>query len=342
MWALLGDVHHYIEPFAGSLAVLLNRPHESNRPYHSETVNDLDGLLVNAWRAIQAHPDAVAAHASSPVMEADVHARHAALVRWRESDELARLMGSPERCDPKMAGWWLYGICAWIGSGWCSGRGPWTVDDAGRLVKGGRGVWRQLPHLGDNGMGVHRPQLREPGVSRKRPHLGDDGKGDYHPVTMPELARWMRYLSARLRHVRIINGDWRRVCTSGAAKTLPVRQGKGPAGVFLDPPYADTATRTADLYAADSATVAHDVRRWCVEHGADPDYRIVLAGYEGEHGGELERAGWRAVEWFKSGFLTGGMGNTGGSHQQGRERLWASPHCLRPAARRQVSIFGGR
>lgn len=39
VWQLLGDVPHYVEPFAGSLAVL-NRPHPCNRPYYSETVND--------------------------------------------------------------------------------------------------------------------------------------------------------------------------------------------------------------------------------------------------------------------------------------------------------------
>lgn len=59
VWEALGDVPHYVEPFAGSLAVLLRRPHECNRPYFSETVNDLDGLLVNAWRSIQHSPDAV-------------------------------------------------------------------------------------------------------------------------------------------------------------------------------------------------------------------------------------------------------------------------------------------
>lgn len=47
VWALLGDVAHYVEPFCGSLAVLLERPHPCNRTYYSETVNDADGLLVN-------------------------------------------------------------------------------------------------------------------------------------------------------------------------------------------------------------------------------------------------------------------------------------------------------
>ena len=402
VWAALGDVAHYVEPFAGSLAVLLNRPHPCNRAYFSETVNDADGLLVNVWRAIQRQPEATAAHASWPVTECDKHARQVALLRWREAHELEHLMGDPGWCDPQMAGWWLYGICLQIGGGWCAGEGPWTADATGRLVKqgkaprelgisrklprissngcgvhrpqlrepgvscglpnisnDGRGVHRPqlrepgvscgLPRISDDGQGVHRPQLREPGVSRERPHVSNNGRGvhharlrepgvlsddpdnAFHPLTMPELVRWFQWLSARLRHVRIINGDWARVCTTGALKTLMVRQGKGVAGIFLDPPYSAGTGRDMGLYCVESGDVAHAVREWCLKNGDDPAYRIVLAGFEGEHE-ELGAMGWRSVEWFTPGFLCGGMANQGQSgHQQHRERLWLSPHCLAPA-----------
>jgi hypothetical protein len=425
VWDALGDCNHYVEPFCGSLAVLLNRPHEANRSYYSETVNDLDGLLVNAWRAIQLHPEATADAASNPVAEADLHARHSALLRWRAEHELEHLMGDPAFCDPTMAGWWIWGQSCWIGAGWCSGRGPWVVDESGRLCKregpgGGQnrkrphlsnngqgvnhagareagvsrqlphlgddgqgvnhagareaGVSRKLPHLGDDGKGVNRPQAREAGVSRQLPHLGDNGQGvnhagarepgptwwdedpevEYHPVTMPEVLRWFRFLSARLRHVRILNGDWRRAVTTGASLTLSVRQGLGPCGVFLDPPYAASAGRNADLYSNDSLTVAHEAADWALSNGEDPRYRIVLAGFDGEHADRFAEAGWRTVEWFKSGFLRGGMANTGGAgqHQQARERLWCSPHCLQPGVveapdlhpldlRRQAEMFDG-
>ena len=134
VWSALGDVCHYVEPFMGSLAVLLRRPHEANRTYYSETVNDLDGMLCNVWRSIQLTPEAVADACSWPVCEADISARHAALVRWRAEHELEHLMGDPAWHDATMAGWWLYGCCAWIGSGWVSGRGPWVVECGGRLV----------------------------------------------------------------------------------------------------------------------------------------------------------------------------------------------------------------
>lgn len=362
VWAALGDVHHYLEPFAGSLAVLMRRPHLANRPYFSETVNDADGLLVNAWRSIQLSPDATADAASYPVAEADLMARHLALVRWRQERQLEHLMADPHWHDPVMGGWWLWGQSAWIGSGWCSGTGAWVVGEDGRIEKRkGAGVDRKRPHVGDDGQGVQAATTRELGVARNRPHIGDDGQGvirpqtrepgvgDYHPMTMPELRRWMHFLSARLRHVRILNGDWARCTTNGACINLSVRKGLGPAGVFFDPPYSAEAKRENNLYAHDDLDIAHKVREWCQERGADPRYRIVLAGFDGEHNA-LEEHGWTAQEWFRTGFLKGGMGNTsrtqvdgeeGDLHQQGRERLWLSPHCLREEGEAvQRSLFG--
>jgi DNA adenine methylase len=49
-WLLphLPECHHYCEPFAGSAAVLLNRP-----PAPVETYNDLDGEVVNFFRVLR-------------------------------------------------------------------------------------------------------------------------------------------------------------------------------------------------------------------------------------------------------------------------------------------------
>ena len=61
VWAALGDVDSYAETFAGSLAVLLDRP-----TWHSgatETVNDADQYLANFWRALSHDPEQVAHHA---------------------------------------------------------------------------------------------------------------------------------------------------------------------------------------------------------------------------------------------------------------------------------------
>lgn len=51
VWSAMGDVDNYVEPFAGSLAVLLHRPPRHRR--RAETVNDADHFLANFWRAIQ-------------------------------------------------------------------------------------------------------------------------------------------------------------------------------------------------------------------------------------------------------------------------------------------------
>ena len=46
-------VDNYVEPFAGSAAMLLGAP-EGNRV---ETINDFDGFVANFWRAIAHDPD---------------------------------------------------------------------------------------------------------------------------------------------------------------------------------------------------------------------------------------------------------------------------------------------
>lgn len=139
IWERFGDVPNYVEPFAGSLAVLLGRPHAPG----TETVNDLDCFLANFWRAVQADPEAVAKWADWPVNEADLHARHRWLVGQAEFAE--RMKRAPDFFDAKIAGWWAWGICSWIGSGWCRLRGDGPPS-------------QQLPHLGDAGRGeaIHR------------------------------------------------------------------------------------------------------------------------------------------------------------------------------------------
>jgi DNA adenine methylase len=303
VWAALGDVKNYVEPFFGSGAVLFLRPGGTG---DIETVNDADGFVANFWRALQRDSDAVAEHADWPVNEADLHARHIWLIGERER-LTDKLCGDPEFYDAKAAGWWVWGQCCWIGSGWCSGRGPWTSENGEMVMRNpGQGVNRQLPHLGDPGQGVNR-QL---------PHLGDPGK-----ERLPWLKGYLGEFADRLRRVRVCCGDWTRVC--GPSVTFR----HGLTGVFLDPPYADSATRTKGLYANDCEQVAHAVRTWAIEQGENPLMRIVLAGYEGEH---VMPATWRVHEWE----AVGGYGliadseDATGRANKGRERLWCSPACV--------------
>ena len=168
VWRALGDPAGYVEPFAGSAAILLARTLKGRRV---ETLNDADGWLVNAWRAIRLAPDDVAEHAFGPVTEIDYHARLAWLQERRDAELVAWLEGNPEAHDPKAAGWWLYVLACGIGDPF--GPGPWRVVDG---------------HLRD---------------TRELPHLGDAGRG--------ALTLYMRRLAERLSRVRITCGDWQRV-----------------------------------------------------------------------------------------------------------------------------------
>ena len=133
VWRALGDVANYVEPFAGSLAVLLARPHTPR----VETVNDLDCYLANFWRAVKAAPDDVARWADDPVNECDLHARHKWLLA-RRAELPALLDADPDAFDAKVAGWWVWGLSCWFGSGWCTGRAS-----------------RQIPLLSRPGHGAH-------------------------------------------------------------------------------------------------------------------------------------------------------------------------------------------
>ncbi len=342
IWSRLGNVRNFVEPFFGSGAVLLGRP----APFDgTETVNDADGMVSNFWRAVQADPDAVAFHADWPVNENDLHARHVWLVEKKDSLQ-TRLDGDPDFYDSKIAGRWCWGLCCWIGSGFCSGSGPWhsVADPTGvrklvHLGNAGQGVNRKRVHLGDAGRGAQDEATRDKastasespdgdGISRKRPLVTNDSVGI--AGRSEGVYEWMRALSDRLRLVRVCSGDWSRVC----GPTVTVKQGL--TAVFLDPPYADTADRQADLYRVDSESVAHDVREWAIANGNDKRMRICLAGYEGEH--DMPKS-WEVVEWkAPGGFASQWDGETHGKVNSRKERLWFSPHCLK-GKRKEKQLF---
>lgn len=330
VWQALGNPMNYVEPFCGSCAVLMLRPGGAG---HIETVNDADGFIANFWRALKDDPEAVAEYADNPVNEADLHARHLWLLGHRERIT-DRLCGDYAFYDAKAAGFWAWGLCCWIGSGWCSGNGPWTSENGEMVLRDpGQGVNRQRPHLSNPGKGVNRqrPHLGNPGkgATTATPPLGRSGEGR-QPETPDEitarsewLQSYLRQFAARLRNVRVCCGDWSRVC--GPSVTFR----HGITGVFLDPPYADTALRTNGLYAVDCQKVAHDVREWAIEQGRNSLMRIVLCGYEDEHEMPLD---WRVVEWQAVGgygLISDDEEETGRANRK-RERLWLSPACVQP------------
>ena len=258
IWARFGNVANYVEPFFGSGAVLLGRPHTPG----TETINDLDCYVANFWRAVQADPAQVAEYADWPVNEADILARH----EWLLSQEDFRqhIRTDPAFYDAQIAGWWVYGLCSWIGSGWCRLRGDGHPPE-------------QLPHLGDAGMGIHRSKL---------PHLGDAGRVDV-------LRAWFVALQARLRGVRVACGEWDRVLGPS------VTEKHGITGILLDPPYGSDMQSVT--YSAQRADVGDDVRSWAILNGQNPLLRIALCGYAAEH--DLpgwEYVGWKAQGGYGS------------------------------------------
>lgn len=338
VWRRFGKVANYVEPFFGSGAVLLAREGEPT----TETVNDADGFVSNFWRALQAEPDKVASYADWPVNENDFHARHSWLVRQKDSMQ-SQLEGDPEWFDAKVAGWWVWGTAAWIGSGWCSGNGPWKVV-GGKLVNSnsdgqdvhrklahvgdaGRGVNRQLVHVGDAGQGINRKRERlggfsETGVNaigceRKRPTISGVAGGNAMLPANDDLRCYMQELSDRMRRVRVCCGDWSRVI--GPSVTFK----HGLTAVFLDPPYNEDAFRCSELYRVDSLSVSNHVREWAIANGNNPLMRMALCGYEGEH---LMPPEWDCVAW-NAGQGFAGQAKDGISENGKKERIWFSPHC---------------
>jgi len=300
VWAALGDVRHYMEPFCGSCAVLLARPRYDPQR-HVETVCDADAHIANVWRALHlGDPDEVAKWCDWPVNHADLIARKKRL-NMNTADLLEKCCNDETYYDARLAGYYIWAASCWIGHGLiCPNQIP-------RLTRAGAGVHAkgQIPHLTRAGAGVHAKYVSN-------------------------IYAWFRELSERLRRVRVVCGDWSRIC-GGNWQTRPGR----PVGIFFDPPYSEVATRDAHIYAVDSLDVAHAVRDWCRSRAGDPDYRIVLAGYYEEHV-ELLDDGWRVHRWK----TRGGYGNQGkgqAKRNRHREALFLSPHCL--TSEKQIGLF---
>jgi hypothetical protein len=341
VWTRLGNVDNFLEPFAGTLAVLLRRPADHFRSgYRVETVNDLNHYVVNFWRAVRSDPEKVAEYADWPVLESDLHARHKWLVRSAEAAEWReRMRTDPEAFDAKIAGWWVWGLCCWIGTGFC-----------------GIGVdWNQIPKL-SHAVGENRPQLADAfdigrgvnaggGLSLQVPLLranlgGYTGSGvNAYPTTgtcsarRAWLADWMQRLADRLRLVRTCYGHWSRICDSDSTLTR-----LGTTGVFLDPPYPEHSvcgkkSRDGSLYATDKGAdlnkLRDEVRDWCQRWGSDKNIRVALCCYENDGYEPLLESGWELYAWEASGgYANQRRGGKGKAANAKRERILFSPGCV--------------
>lgn len=328
VWRAFGPrVNNYVEPFFGSGAVLLGRPGGAGK---IETANDIDGMVCNFWRAVTKDPRTVAEVCDWPVNEIDLHARHRSLVT-RKPQLRASLEADPDYYDAQVAGWWVWGICQWIGSGWC--RESKTTVEA---YSPGR-----LPHIYWAGQGIHKMRLPDlgngQGTGGKGVHSAENVKlqaiGNNRGIfggSAPPCEEWFLALANRLRRVRVCCGDWKRVLGVGTFGKGKKVGGRWPCAVFLDPPYPQEV-RDAGLYTEDQVNVWQDAKSWALEHGDDPVLRIALCGYAGDFG---EHDGWTEYSW------RGSLGYAGQDNDnRERERIWFSPHCL--SIHQQESLFRG-
>lgn len=113
----------YLEPFAGSLGVLLNKPRA-----HIETVNDLDGNVVNFFRILRDHPeDLMQKLALTP------YSRGEYLLAYENTeDPIEKARRFAVRC------WMSYGSCNRYKSGFKSGQQAKSPNPAK--------AWAQLPY----------------------------------------------------------------------------------------------------------------------------------------------------------------------------------------------------
>lgn len=296
VWERLGSPTQYIEPFCGSAAVLLAAP----KPAALEVICDGSGFIANFWRAVKHQPGTVAEWADYPVSHIDLGARHQWLMAQRE--RIGVELHDPDwPGDAKVAGWWLWGQCCWIGTGWCD----WSRADA---TSAGRGIQAagQIPHATSAGMGIQ--------AAGKIPHASDAGRGFAALLTSGGRSAWLwlHKLTERLERVRIVHGEWHRCLNN--------HYGGHDTAVFLDPPY-----RAYERLYGVAEPVADAVAAWAQKNA---HLRIALCG----HRGDYDLPGWDAVEWSR-GRLTYGGGKTTDS-----ECVWYSSACL-PAVKAQQRLF---
>lgn len=320
VWPRLGaDVPNYIEPFFGSGAIFWGRPGGAGK---IETVNDINGGIVNFLRAIAfGNEQAVAEWCDWPVSELDLHARHDWILQQLAELE-PRLRSEPECYDEKLAGWWCWGACIWLGAGW----GVTPKRQTPRVTATGTGTTgvirsnnHKRPELRSAGKGVMRAALRKPSIGNDRGVHGVDAMNTYE---------WFAALKNRSRNTRILCGDWKRVVTPAVLGFGKNVGGRRPTAVFLDPPYVLDG-RAKDLYANDPAGLFEEVRDWAVRNGETSELRIALCGYADASFSAPH--GWEEVAW------KGGRGFAGADNRNRElERIWFSPGCLKPRTQRTL------
>ncbi|MGI8468826.1 MAG: DNA adenine methylase [Pyrinomonadaceae bacterium] len=112
-----GDVRCFKDPFCGTASILLARPLPGNfgSGEYREQINDADGLVANALRAIrEANPGELARECERAYSETDLVAAHRLFVQKRNELEY-KLQCNINYFDLRLAGLFIWASRGWIG-----------------------------------------------------------------------------------------------------------------------------------------------------------------------------------------------------------------------------------
>ena len=311
VWSRLGDVKTYIEPFCGSAAVLLNRP----LPHTGrEIINDLDGYVVNFWRALKADPEYLEYLMYYPSTEIDLHSRFDVLKKEQQSLR-QKLRDNDDFFDIKLAQYFAQQsnesiqLCGMdLGQNQynginelCSKKGVRPQDDYS-VVLAGKWVLNR-----NNGIGCEAPDLKSRQVN-STPNLTPP-----HSTYTSQLS----LLAKRLVHVYITSGDWKRVVKPSVIKTGQM------TAIFLDPPYSQEISGWDErCYSHSDGAMHDDILVFCKSHTENENIRVALCGHQGTY----DELGWERYDWVRCGGFAN-MSKKKENVNRKLESIWFSPSC---------------
>ena len=300
IWKHIGDVDKFIDCFGGSMSVLLARPHRLTLQHH-EVVNDLDGRLVNFYRAMKYDPIGLAKGARN-VMRASVEAwARAAELKQASDDLVSKLSGSSQYYDLELAISYVFVNSVQIGKSYVMG--AYGIDSEKKFTK---------LYVGNDSRGVSRSRINV-------------RHSVYMNMTEESHIKYYQWLSDRLKRVVILCGEWDSPLSSFTAIAgKGKRDGDWSTGIILDPPYAGD-NHDIKLYESHNLSVSPAVREKAIELGEDKRLKIALCGYIEEHDKGIP-ANWHRVSWSADvGYASQKKDKSNNNRQ--KEMIWFSPGC---------------
>ena len=241
VWEKFGTVDRYIDPFFGSGAVLWANPNHAS----FEIVCDTNGYICNVWRAIQQDPEQVAYWTDYPTIHQDLTARNTWLMEWH-AEHKGRLSEDPMFYDTRVAGWWIWGMSIWIGSGFC----------------------------------VKKQSIKRPFVSKD-----GTGQGANKQRKDINIQEWFIALSKRMEKIIILNCDWEAI-KSPTILGKTKKSAKRKTAIFLDPPYLSgkrSVLYDSDFeMPGNNDIVAKKSYAWAVEMANTSDCLIAYCCHAGD------------------------------------------------------------